>query len=125
MKRAILALAMLAAISAAAQTKGPELGRQYETYNARYFANRLPKDAVILYAPIGSVGEMGDTSPCGKQTCIRLDPAYNAAPRVASMTLLHEMCHVETTGTELDQHGAHWQACMQRLAQAGAFSDLW
>lgn len=123
MNRVIVALGILVVLAGPAQ--GEPLGEQYANYNARYFGNRLPKDAVVVYAPVGSEGEMGDVQKCGAQMCIRIDPNYNRAPRVTAMALLHEMCHLDTVGVELDPHGLKWQACMLRLASAGTFEKLW
>ncbi len=118
-------LAILSVFSVPIQSKELTLGQQYFADNARYFANKLPDNVLVFYAPISQEGDMGDTSDCGKQICIRLDPDYNKSLRVARMTLFHEECHAATLGTELDQHGPRWQACMYRLATVGAFADLW
>lgn len=125
MKRANLAITLLLALCSPTQAVESSLKQQYLHYDAQSFNNRLPKDAIVFYAPVGSQGEMGNTEKCGSYICIRIDPNYNKAPRVATMTLLHEMCHVDTMGTELGPHGAMWQACMYRLAATGVFADLW
>jgi hypothetical protein len=102
------------------------LTQQYATNNHLYFGDRLPKDTIVQYGPIHLRGEMGETE-CGTTSgcVIRIDPEYNKADRVASLTLIHEQCHVDTRGTEFDMHGPKWQACMHRIADAGGLDNLW
>lgn len=96
----------------------------YESYNEDYFLSALPKDTVLNYGNIWP--NMGLTTHENGAYRISIDADSNKAVRVAQMTLLHEMCHVAQWGHEdMNPHGPKFQACMHRLADEGAFDQLW
>jgi hypothetical protein len=111
---------------ASPQTSRGEINLQYlrdtyASYNELYFHNRL-KPAEI---EIGDSDYMA-TTLCGNggADCrIRFNPRYTLAPRVASITMLHEMCHVKYWGEDTD-HGKLWRSCMLQLDAVGAFREI-
>lgn len=122
----VLLLSSVPALAQSLHRTDGTLEEKYARYNASYFDNRLPKDTIIKYSSIGTVGEIGETEcETGRPCIIRLDPHYNKLEDSESITLLHEMCHMDTRGVEFDQHGLKWQACMKRLASIGAFDKFW
>lgn len=101
-----------------------DLQSYYETYRHMYFGKDMP-DARVIWADLPS-DFMGRTekTPDGV-FIIRIDRKSNPAPKEALMTELHEMCHVDMWKKEFDEHGRLWQYDMHRLADEGAFEDLW
>jgi len=101
------------------------LASQYAEYNQAYFQDSLPKSAKVRWGHMNDF--MGHVDVFGPQVYILIDRGTNTAPRVAKGTLLHEMCHVErhVKGENPASHGDEFQACMLRLAQAGAFKEIW
>jgi SprT-like family len=95
----------------------------YAEANKDYFDNTLPKDTEIVWESLRYKKAMADTA-CNEQGCIiRMDPYVNIAPATAQETLLHEMCHVKTWGTDLG-HGPEFQNCMTMLFRKGALDGL-
>lgn len=98
-----------------------ELRRWYRQYNRRWFADELPDDIDVLYAPVDglcgevSEGEAGDL-------IVRINPAYALDTRIARITLLHEMAHIKLWPKR--NHGTVFQRELQRLAIAGAYKGL-
>ena len=118
----ILALLTLTSVDAP-MCKG--LKCWYKDYNEKYFSNHLPENTDVGYGPcpIANVQACDWNEP--GHFVIRLIPKYNLAPDTAHFTLLHEMCHLDTFNSEIEDHGPMWQACMHRLANLGAFDNLW
>ena len=58
-----------------------------------------------------------------------IDRGSNPIEKQAEMTMIHEMCHQENYLLKADEgvdgHSLAFQSCMVRLADAGAFRDLW
>lgn len=102
-----------------------QLQRWYEGVNEEYFANKLPKDTVIMWANVAYMGNMGTTTrrPDGGYL-IWIDPVQNPNRRVAALTAYHEVCHI-AAAPEFNTHGQKFQACMLHLAEVGAFENLW
>lgn len=98
-------------------------------YNEMYFNDALPKTVLVDWH-LNDPRYLGltDYEEHGEYYHIMLNPEYNKSGKTARLTLLHEMCHVSLRhddDVEFDQHGPKWQACMHRLANAGAMEDLW
>ena len=124
----LLAGVALAKVKRADVGPSPDLTGQYDAYNFLYFKASLPHVTVLLsYAPDSP--NMGETDPCGPRCfVITIFKQLNPAPKQESMTLLHEMVHVylDTKGIqELKMHGPKFQAEMRKLADRGAFDQLW
>jgi len=113
----------------------PQLKAWYQESNAAYFDNKLP-DIPIYWEKLPS-GVYAETAcPLSWPTdgnadlcVIRVSEVFRqrALLPIAVHAVLHESCHVEDHrhARPLDSHGDQWQACMLRLATAGAFKDLW
>lgn len=104
-----------------------DLTQWYLGYNHTYFQDALPND-VVLTRDLNDDRFMAITFYDTGQYHIQINPKYNISTKQERINLLHESCHVLLfieQDTELDDHGPHWQACMMRLADAGAFKDLW
>jgi SprT-like family len=102
------------------------LRKWYREFNEAYFQNKLP-DNTTFDLNLRN-GNMAQTSIPGWAVFnISMDPHYVAAQRMGQLTLLHEMCHVETFTDSRDpkvQHGEKWLACMTRIDVAGGFRDI-
>ena len=115
----------------------PSLTRLYNSYNRRYFANRLPQNMTLVgfwgkQLPINKVGVyLGVGSKIslkigrkvverlqGPIIMVRVGGRYDFDIR---LTLLHEMAHASSS----HKHGTQFQKEMLRLAKAGAFKGLW
>lgn len=112
------------------KSKGPRRGcdkdllYMYRIYNKKYFGNKLPKDMPVYFQKLDH--SMGITTVHGQTNrplTLHIDPKLDLLPRVVYMTLLHEMCHVESP--QRHDHGAWFEKRMLRLAKAGAFQGLW
>lgn len=97
----------------------------YRIYNEEYFHNKLTKTPTIRIAT--NIVAMADTV-CDFGSCtMRFNIRYAAAPRMASLDLLHEMCHIKVWGQEgtgQDSHDRVWRSCMLSLDMQGAFREL-
>ncbi|HTQ97235.1 MAG TPA: hypothetical protein VMH89_10545 [Candidatus Acidoferrum sp.] len=110
-----------------------DLNREYAQNNKNFFDDRLPKDTLVVLKKnlIGKNGDklLGSTlcipNQTGMHCTIWLDPDMNPAEVTASLSLLHEQCHVRLWGNPGDPHGASFQACMLSLALHDAFRDIW
>lgn len=104
-------------------TTAKDLKEWYEQYNELYFQKRLPTDTTFdLNLHDGNMAET--TMPGWVMYNISMDKHYVAAKRVGRLTLIHEMCHIDTWTESLDekvQHGAKWNACMLRIDMAEGF----
>jgi hypothetical protein len=99
----------------------------YASNNHQYFQDELPTDVVITHN-LHDDRFQAVTFYENDYYHIVFNPKYNQSGKVERMNLLHESCHiliaVEKT-EEFETHGKRWQACMHRLADQGAFEDLW
>jgi len=130
----VIWLVLLAAIWFSFRTKhgngsltDAQLQRWYEGANEEYFANKLPKNVTVKWGDLSWDNDIGLTQhrPDGSYT-ITIDPKENPARSEALLTLFHETCHIATWNSGfLDVHGPPFQTCMLRLAEKGAFQDLW
>jgi hypothetical protein len=124
------ALAYVPSAKQTAEAQG-QLQDEYAQDNTRYFSGQLPP-AVIQMAEIPPDDKgnyfLGDSGRgLFGAFVIRIDPRMNPAGQTAHATLLHEMCHFdawEKTGDFDSGHGAAFQACEQRLLDAGATREL-
>ncbi len=101
----------------------------YRGYNVVYFTNELPQTVMISHN-LKDDRFMAVTSYDfnGNFYQIEFNIKYGPSPKQEKMTLLHEQCHLEQLVTgqmEFEDHGKKWQACMHRLANEGAFENLW
>jgi hypothetical protein len=107
----------------------PALRRAYLKFNDTWFAGKLPPNVVVFWEPAN--GNLAETfefetleSTGGEpELGIRIDPTLRFAARLWKFTLLHEMCHVKTYSYL--GHGKKFKKEMLRLANAGAFDNLW
>lgn len=105
-----------------------QLQQYYSAYNDAYFDGNLPAAQVKFVHNLSSDGseDMGLTE--GPPFIIYLSDVYQDNDRITLMTEAHEICHVAIAARgqeELDAHGPLFQHCMTRLAEEGAFKDLW
>lgn len=123
---ALLALSLACGPSANDEAMSQRLASDFELYNQAYFGSQLPATAVHFEEPwdqdhkkhlMGALWHMG-----AGQHLIQISPYYAPDPKEANLTLLHEMCHLDTGEHE---HTSRWQACMHRLASEGAMDNLW
>lgn len=134
MKRLILSLALALMVpSYLSPAVQDPLDAWYVGYNHAYFQDRLPKTVIISHS-LDNDYRMAETTPfTNNYYHIDFNPKYGYHPgNGTSITelrnLLHEMCHVQVfveNAYEFDDHGAHWQGCMHRLADMRAFDNLW
>lgn len=102
-------------------TADRNLRRWYRTFNRKWFADELPHEADVFYAPLDdSIAEM--TWDAAETPVIRIDPIFSICARMVRLALLHEMAHIHLHSTS---HGVLFQAEMLRLANAGAMKGLW
>ena len=100
----------------------------YLGYNVKYFNNELPTTKIFIDHELKDDATMAVTHFIGEIIYIRFNRRYEPDGNQARETLLHEMCHIRLkvdSDFELDNHGQKWQACMHKLANQGAFEDLW
>ena len=122
MRRTLTLIALLLPFSLNAE-KPLNLQTIYAQFNSDYFWNSLPSDTTVAYG-LNDPAKMAATTKLAGKYWIRLNYDYTKAPKVAEETILHEQCHI-ATWNEFDPHGRRWQMCMTRLAEAGAFKELW
>ena len=103
---------------------GPvDLKTWFNSYNEEYFLGALPQNTIVSY---GNIDDMGITFRENDVFHIVIDLKTNRAGRVAMFTELHEMCHESQWNLhEAEVHGPKFQSCMHRLADLGAFDNLW
>lgn len=102
------------------------LRRYYLHFNRKYFDGQLPLNVQVTWEPNDS-----SSHACthrqrwtdGSWTFhIKMDPALKGVLDFMLILLLHEMVHVKLWDPK---HGKKFQAEMHRLAEMGAFDDLW
>ena len=98
----------------------PQLKRWYQKYNRLYFGGTLP-DAFVWYeVPAGAYADCQLVDGVWR---VRINPSLAGWPSIARWSLLHEQVHIMLWPNR--NHGRKFQAEMLRLAEAGAFKDLW
>jgi hypothetical protein len=104
-----------------------QLQAWYESFNEIYFFSQLPKNVEVKWGDLTAKDYMGlTTRRLDGSILITIDRAMNPARRTAAATVAHETCHVAVPlGTEFEDHGEKFQACMVNLAVHGAFTDIW
>ncbi len=105
-----------------------QLKHWYDKYNAKWFGGELPSHTALLWEPL--VQADGETCNVYEvdhgQFMIKLDPSTKGFPKMWKLTLFHELCHLALWPKHpKSQHGKPFQQEMQRLANAGAFRNLW
>jgi len=96
-----------------------QLRRLYNFYNRKFFNSELPADTVLLWSPCDDAN--GITQWIDGRAHVKIDPAIQAAPKLAHITLIHEMIHVKNPRCG---HGRVFKAERQRLWDLGAFDKL-
>jgi SprT-like family len=127
MKRAILCLLILFLVLPVSGFPSHDPQVWYAQYNEEYFWKSLPDDTEVDLVTDLPDGNMG-TAVCAdfhRQCVIQIEERSNPVTRSQKITLLHEMCHVATWRQQDNPHGSKWQACMHRIADRGAFDNLW
>lgn len=123
----------------AAQVNGDEvLQRQYDSDNATFFHNELPRISVkwadLPFEKDGEavMGETGEDEKTHRAEYIRIDRETNITWGTVLLTLRHEECHVLVDpelppNEERDEviHGDNFQNCMIHLADIGALREAW
>ena len=103
--------------------RSPELTKEYDAINFKYFDGALSH--VDVQVTDLKTSWVADTRRCGDRCyVITISDYWTPAPVEKDEALLHEVCHVyvESNGTQnFDVHGPAWQACMLTLATKGAF----
>jgi hypothetical protein len=99
----------------------------YNMFNALYFRDRLPKGTRLYF-----VSKVGRSKSIAKSACaatylfdppvIVIQKSKAKSMRYVSADLLHEMAHISKPRAE---HGKVFQKEMKRLANAGAFQNVW
>lgn len=97
-----------------------KLERAFRQYNRKYFDNLLPNppEAELCWENTQFMGYYQRDEE--KIAIAKRDQRFD---RVWKFTLLHEMVHMHLPSGS--SHGPKFQQEMLRLAQAGAFKDLW
>jgi hypothetical protein len=106
----------------------PILEHWYAKYNHLYFQDRLAPSPIVIWSKIYKRGEIGVSFWRIDPPIIMLDPHLKKLQVYALLTLLHEMEHGEQSlkgGKDWPDHGDAFNTGMKRLAQDGAFKDLW
>jgi hypothetical protein len=97
-----------------------QLVRWYQKYNRLYFDSRLP-DAFVWYeVPAGAYADCDIVDGVWR---IRINPSLAGWQQLAKFTLLHEQVHIKLHPYR--NHGKKFNSEMLKLAEAGAFNDLW
>lgn len=107
-------------------TSDPKLLNWYTKYRRKYFNNALPlpseMEIVFDKMPLRLHG-CCEEDEAGEDTVIRINLAWSYFDDIACSVLLHEMNHLAVAPHW--GHGKPFQDGMLRLAQSGAFKDLW
>lgn len=98
-----------------------ELRRAYRDFNRRYFADKLPADCDVYFAPAQEAYAIAQNE--NGEWSIQIDTKYAIDARMWKLALLHEMTHIACWPNL--SHGKRFQGEMLRLAQAGALARLW
>jgi hypothetical protein len=96
--------------------------RWFRTFNRRYFGNQLPPRTRLNFHEAD--GYWGWVLGDAKDSCtLSMHHHCKADSRVGRIFLLHEMVHIHLDPYPF--HGPRFEAEMRRLANEGAFQDLW
>jgi hypothetical protein len=126
MKRAILCLLILFLVLPVSGFPSHDPQVWYAEFNEEFFWNSLPKNTKVEL--VTDLGENLGTTRCldfHYQCIIQIEERGNPEEVEQKITELHEMCHVATWHQQDDPHGSKWKACMHRIADRGAFDNLW
>jgi hypothetical protein len=114
-----------------------ELDQWFDSFNRKYFRDRLPKIDVRWYveSPKEDIGScyihFNEDGIDEKKSFIGINPEYRSSLRVCLIYLLHEMVHWKLRKHFLSgcnakkDHGYIFNREMKRLASMGAFVGLW
>lgn len=114
-----------------ANTDRINLEENYNAYNKGYFLNKLPHTLKFTWGPALNANDdemqaITHGNVLTGPTEIELNPRYAVAPAHQQQLMLHEMCHIATWADDLKYgHKGQWKNCMLRLANAGAFDEIW
>lgn len=98
-----------------------EIQKLYHEFNKKHFHNKLPKDMIVDF--VRMEGAHGVTSFYKSRPLhIMLNPELRTSDKIAALTLLHEMVHVELPKYN---HGYQFHRRMKQLARQGAFVPYW
>jgi hypothetical protein len=120
-------------VSHSARLTDAQITQYFEGDNQTYFEGKLPPTEIHFVENLhGLDGEpvLGITYP-GNPYRIYLEAKYADELRYSLMTLKHEECHEAVDENlmglrlEFEMHGPQFQKCMLRLANNGAFKELW
>lgn len=101
----------------------------FNFYNYMYFHNSLPKGTKLYFVP-----KIGKSKSIAKSACattyfytdeppvVIIQRTKTKSMRHVSADLLHELCHISKPRAG---HGKVFQKEMKRLAEAGAFQNVW
>lgn len=98
------------------------LKRLYAKYNRLYFDGELPTHTKVWWEPTSSAYAdviLGDDGVWK----LRVNPSISGWLSIYKWALLHEMAHIKLHPYQ--KHGRKFDAEMMRLAQMGAFKDVW
>ena len=100
----------------------------YGKYNRKFFGGSLPEDVQLLWEPLSNAD--GITCPVynidDNKFMIKIDPGIKGFGAYWRSTLLHAMVHLDLFKNHRGhQHGKLFQDRMLKLAQDGAFRNLW
>ena len=98
----------------------------FKSYNQEYFGGRLLANTEVVWShELDDAGDYGDSvKKSDGHFLIRVSPYWNPGNEEARLTLLHEMCHVDTWGANELEHGPSWRTCRDRIMIEGALDDL-
>jgi hypothetical protein len=98
-----------------------KIQKLYHALNKKWFRNRLPKDMVVDF--VRMKGAHGVTVFYKVRPLhIMLNLELRICEKIAALTLLHEMVHVEWPK---HNHGFRFHRRMKELARRGAFVPYW
>ncbi len=131
----LLLLALTLALPINSADADSDLQAWYNGYNQKYFQHELPEAGsfsppdVIIDFRLNDPDKMGVTVFGSVDGYIHMsfNPAFIKSTKTLRLTMLHEMCHIEGFVEDVHEldHGPKWQGCMHRLANQGAFEELW
>ena len=113
------------------------LAKLYNHYNREFFGGSLPSGVKLYFAP--KLDKVDTRDGKHRSTCA-ITYFYKEAPpkivirktatsnmRHLASDLLHEMCHISKPNAdcEVRRRDSTFQKEMKRLAEAGAFNQIW
>ena len=115
------------------------LKRLYNLYNCRFFGDALPHGVKLYYAP--KLDKVDTKDGKHRSTCavtywfenkkvpnvIVIRKTRTSNMRHIASDLLHEMCHIAKPNADCEEkkRNSVFQKEMKRLANAGAFQNIW